>query len=61
MSLLQQHSHVIEFITQCWGLHLELREFNSIAREDRDIRFSISLKNIGNFIDLNSTTRATDF
>lgn len=56
-SLLQQHAHVIEFITQCWGLHVDLREFKSNNREDRDIRFSISLKNIGHLIDLNSSTR----
>lgn len=60
-SLLQQHAHAIQFLTQCWGIHLDLRETKSLVREDRDIRFSISLKNIGNFIDLNDTTRATSF
>jgi hypothetical protein len=55
--LLQQHSHAIQFITQCWGLHLDLREYKSLVREDRDIRFSISLRNVGNFIDINDSTR----
>ncbi|MCZ6726132.1 MAG: putative LPS assembly protein LptD, partial [Acidobacteria bacterium] len=60
-SLLQNHSHLIDFVTQCWGLHLEFREFKSLTREDRDIRFSISLQNIGHVIGLNSTTRDTGF
>jgi hypothetical protein len=55
--LLQQHTHIIEFLTQCWGLHLDLREIKSLVREDQEFRFSISLRNIGNFIDLNSSTR----
>jgi hypothetical protein len=59
--LLQQHAHSIQFLTQCWGIHIDLRETKSLQREDRDIRFSISLKNIGNFIDLNDTTRANAF
>jgi len=56
-SLLQQQSHYFDFITQCWGLHLILREYQSLNREDRDIRFSMSLKNIGRFLGVNSTTR----
>ncbi len=55
--LLQQHSHSLQFITQCWGLHLDMREYKSLFREDRDIRFSISLKNVGHLIDINNSTR----
>ncbi len=60
LSLLQQQSHVIAFNTQCWSLRMDLREYKSLAREDRDIRFSISLKNIGTFLDLNDSTRQND-
>ncbi len=59
-SLLQQHSHVVAFNTQCWSMRLDLREFKSLVREDRDIRFSISLKNIGEFLDFNDSTRQND-
>lgn len=60
-SLMQQQSHNIDFITQCWGLHLELREYKGNVREERDVRFSISLKNVGSFIGLNSSTRDSGF
>jgi LPS-assembly protein len=59
--LLQQQSHSIDFITQCWGMHFDIRQTKSLTREDRDIRFSISLKNIGSFIDLHDTTRDLGF
>ncbi len=66
-SLLQQHSHVLEFITQCWTLRLEGREFstfegpieNDVIKKDYDLRLALSLKNLGTFLDLNSSTRQT--
>ncbi len=60
LSELQYHSHVISFNTQCWSMRLDLRESKNNFREDRDIRFSIALKNIGNFLDLNDSTREND-
>lgn len=64
-SLLQQHSHVLEYVSQCWTLRLEGREFRSLSgpdlseEKDYDLRLALSLKNIGTFIDLNSSTRQT--
>lgn len=60
-SLLQQHAHQIDFLTQCWGLHLEYRDYSTPNRDDRDIRFSVSLKNVGTFVGLNSSTRDNRF
>ncbi|MDX1503229.1 MAG: LPS assembly protein LptD, partial [Thermoanaerobaculia bacterium] len=45
--LLQQQRHVLTYLSQCWGMSLEFRELQSINRRDRDIRLSISLKNVG--------------
>ncbi len=66
-SLLQQHSHVFEYVAQCWTLRLEGREFRllsgpldaQVIEKDYDLRLALSLKNLGTFLDLNSSTRQT--
>ncbi len=48
------------YTSQCYSLRLELRDFqpaSSAAAQvvrDREIRFLLSLKNVGTFLDLNS-------
>jgi hypothetical protein len=51
--LVQQHRHIFYYTSQCYGLRFEFREFKTTTRRDRDIRFAVSLKNIGTFLDLN--------
>ncbi|HVT15068.1 MAG TPA: LPS assembly protein LptD [Thermoanaerobaculia bacterium] len=55
--LLQQQFYAINYTAQCYGLRLELRDFRALVGprlHDRDIRLSLSLKNIGTLIDYNS-------
>ncbi len=59
----QDQHYVLSYNGQCYGLNLELRQFQSLDptvptgfRQDRDIRFSLSLKNVGTFLDLTGRT-----
>jgi LPS-assembly protein len=55
--LLQYYQAVLNYTSQCYGLRLELRDSKTGALgalNDREIRFSLSLKNVGTFLDLNS-------
>ncbi|HEX9940546.1 MAG TPA: LPS assembly protein LptD [Thermoanaerobaculia bacterium] len=55
--LLQQQQIVMNYAAQCYGLRLELRDFRAGSGprvRDKDIRFSLTLKNVGTFLDLNS-------
>jgi hypothetical protein len=55
--LLQQQMLVMNYVGQCYGLRLELRDFRAGVGptfRDKDIRFSLTLKNVGTFLDLNS-------
>jgi LPS-assembly protein len=58
--LLQQDQIALTYTSQCYALRLEFRDFQpatgaagQVAR-DREIRFLLSLKNVGTFLDLNS-------
>ncbi len=63
LKFLQNDQIALDYTSQCYALHLEFRDFRSgtstgvltgqIA-SDREIRFSLSLKNVGTFLDLNS-------
>lgn len=60
--LLGQQYYAINWSEQCYGVRLEIRQFKALAGprlSDTDIRFSISLKNIGNVLDLNSRSTQT--
>lgn len=58
LDLLQQHSYVLQYTSQCWALRLEARRYESLARGvDQDVRLALSLNHIGTFLDLNSSTR----
>ncbi len=55
--LLQQQQLIMNYTGQCYGLRLELRDFRAGTgprTRDKDIRFSLTLKNVGTFLDLNS-------
>jgi hypothetical protein len=55
--LLQQQQMVLSYTAQCYGLRLELRDFRAgigPRTRDKDIRLSLTLKNVGTFLDLNS-------
>ncbi len=55
LKLLQQQRYILLFNQQCYGLRLELRDFRAgvgARTRDKDIRFSLSLKNVGTFLDL---------
>jgi hypothetical protein len=55
LKLLQQQRYVFYFNQQCYGLRLEMRDFKAGVgprTRDKDIRLSLSLKNVGTFLDL---------
>lgn len=52
---LQQQRYFLNWQSQCYSWQLELRESNYGTIEDRDIRFSLTLKNVGTFLDLNDS------
>ena len=54
LSYLQSQRYVLSYFSQCFGIRLELREYqpNILAEKQRDFRFAITLKNIGTFLDL---------
>ena len=55
--LMQQKNLVMNYTAQCFGLRLELRDFRAGAgpgTRDKELRFSLTLKNVGTFLDLNS-------
>ena len=49
---LQQQRYAATWSSQCWGLRFELRDFNAANQRNRDYRLSVSLKNVGTFLDL---------
>lgn len=62
-SFLQQQTYVLNWTDQCYGLRLELRDFRSeIGRRfrDKDFRFSLTLKNVGTFLDLTSRSSSSE-
>jgi LPS-assembly protein len=62
-SLLQEQMIVFNYASQCYGLRLELRDFRAgegPRTRDKDIRFSLSLKNVGTFLDLNSRSSTVE-
>jgi LPS-assembly protein len=55
LKLLQQQRYIVNFTQQCYGLRLEMRDFKAGVgprTRDKDIRLSLSLKNVGTFLDL---------
>ena len=61
--LLQQQTLVMSYTAQCYGLRVELRDFRAGAgprTRDKDIRFSLTLKNVGTFLDLTSRSSTNE-
>jgi LPS-assembly protein len=67
-NLLQQQRYILNWTAQCYGLRLELRDFRTAAGpaasgrsqiSEREIRFALSLKNVGTFLDLTSRSSTT--
>ncbi|HEX4960003.1 MAG TPA: LPS assembly protein LptD [Thermoanaerobaculia bacterium] len=58
--LLQSETLVANYVSQCYGVRVELRKFQSatgaLGVQDKEIRFSLTLKNVGTFLDLTSRT-----
>ena len=58
--LLQSETLVANYLSQCYGIRVELRKFQSATGaqgvQDKEIRFSLTLKNVGTFLDLTSRT-----
>jgi LPS-assembly protein len=52
-SLLRDQRHLITWAGSCYALHLELHEFVTTNLRRRDDLFSVDLKNVGTFLDLN--------
>src|SRR6185503_19430478 len=52
-SLLRDQRHLFTFAGSCYALHLELHESTITNVRRRDYLFSVDLKNVGTFIDLN--------
>ena len=50
---LQLQRHIVEYIGSCYSVLLEYGEFSSQNDEqkDREFRFSLTLKNVGTFLD----------
>jgi lipopolysaccharide assembly outer membrane protein LptD (OstA) len=56
-AFLQSQRYIVDWTDQCYGLRLELRDFRAgegPTTRDKDFRFSLSLKNVGTFLDLTS-------
>lgn len=54
-SELLQQRYFLDWKSQCYSWQLEYRESNFANIEDRDVRFSLTLKNVGTFLDLNES------
>ena len=52
-SLLRDQRHLVTWLGSCYALHLELHESSITNVRRRDYLFSVDLKNVGTFIDLN--------
>ncbi len=52
---------MLNYNSQCWGFRLDYARFRSLIREDYDIRFALTLKNIGTFLDLTGGSRGGQF
>jgi LPS-assembly protein len=61
-SFLQSQRYILNWTEQCYSVRLELRDFRAFEGatiRDKDFRFSLSLKNVGTFLDLTSRSSST--
>ncbi len=52
---LQEQRYFLHWTSQCYSWQLEYRESNYREIEDRDVRFALTLKNVGTFLDFNDS------
>lgn len=60
---LQQQRWIVNWAAQCYGLRLEWRDFRADEGQtlrDKDFRFSLTLKNVGTFLDLTSRSSSQE-
>lgn len=57
-SLLQQQSYTLTYIGDCYALQLEYYNLDFANRQFEEVRLSISLKNVGTFLDLRSALQS---
>lgn len=51
-AMLQEHRYFVDYVSQCYSLHLEYRDYRPGDLRERDYRLSFTLKNVGSFLDL---------
>ena len=49
---IQQQRYFLNYLSQCWSVQLEGREYTRGLVVDRDYRLSVTLKNVGSFLDI---------
>jgi hypothetical protein len=49
---IQQQRYFLNYLSQCWSVQLEGREYTRGLLVDRDYRLSLTLKNVGSFLDI---------
>jgi hypothetical protein len=52
-SLLRDQRHMLTYAGSCYALHVEIHEFVTTTIRRTDYLFSVDLKNVGTFLDLN--------
>jgi len=53
-SLLQQQSYTLTYIGDCYAIRLQYFKLDFVSRQYAEVQLSISLKNVGTFLDLRS-------
>jgi lipopolysaccharide assembly outer membrane protein LptD (OstA) len=51
-SLVQQQRYLLSYQSQCYSFNLEFRDARFGLEREKDFRFSLTLKNVGTFLDL---------
>jgi lipopolysaccharide assembly outer membrane protein LptD (OstA) len=47
-----QQGYMLNYVSQCFSIRLEVQEFTAGLRQDRNYRIALTLKNVGTFLDL---------
>ncbi len=57
---IQQQRYFLNYLSQCWSVTLEGREYTRSLVVDRDYRLSLTLKNVGSFLDISGGASSGD-
>ena len=57
---IQQQRYFLNYLSQCWSVNLEGREYTRGLVVDRDYRLSLTLKNVGSFLDISGGASSGD-